>query len=647
MESLKKSNSDLIALPKLKKHFIHSTVLLVVVILIGQSYQDYRSLKELYSVKQLHNYHQQALLTANLMNIVLAMKSDNLVAIDSDLAKIYKVARNMISLESTIEGNIQKSVAGISKSGIDITNANEKNLLEQQRLLSHYFNEILLTTNEIMALAEFNTLDSNAMSRLYEQILINYQLYNNESSNLLEKLSDNLRADSNKDRVAVWLIVGFILFLVVAAGMLFYKIISGLVNRQFLLIKEDNEERKKNEQAITEQAQMLLSQQMKMKSILDSTVDSIITIREDGLIDSINKTAESMFGYTAAEVIGQNVKILMPENYAKKHDDYLKNYRDTGIPKVIGFGREVTGQRKDLSQFPIYLSVSEVAESKPRLFTGILNDMTEWKKVDDKLKEALEELRNKQSLLEDEEKIARHVFENITASNTDKLPGLSSWIVPMRTFSGDMMLSAVLPSGATRILLCDFTGHGLPAALGAVPVSSVHKAMAKKDLPLEILMDELNNKLKALLPTGIFCCIAGVDIDSTRTRAHIWNAGLPEMLLVNKTGEITKRIKSDHLPLGVVIYDRSEMHCVDVALQRGDSLYIYSDGMTEAENPAGEMFGQQRFEDLLMVAAEDGERMNNIQNTVKAYIDNAPANDDLSLLQIKTLVIADEIILES
>lgn len=90
------------------------------------------------------------------------------------------------------------------------------------------------------------------------------------------------------------------------------------------------------------------------------------------------------------------------------------------------------------------------------------------------------ELTAKQVELENEEKIARHVFENITASNTDTIPELTSWCQPMKTFSGDRILSAILPSGALRVILCDFTGHGLPAALGAVPVSSIHSAMAKK-----------------------------------------------------------------------------------------------------------------------------------------------------------------------
>jgi len=171
--------------------------------------------------------------------------------------------------------------------------------------------------------------------------------------------------------------------------------------------------------------------------------------------------------------------------------------------------------------------------------------------------------------------------------------------------------------------------------------------MAQKELPLDMLMDELNNKLNALLPTGIFCCIVGIDIDATRSHAHIWNGGLPEVLLVGQSGELKQRIKSDHLPLGVVKYDRSELHCVDVHLDSGDSFYLYSDGLTEAENPQGDMFGQQRFEALLARDVGENGRMLDIQNSVIDFVKNAPANDDISLIEIKTLVMLDEIILKS
>lgn len=382
-------------------------------------------------------------------------------------------------------------------------------------------------------------------------------------------------------------------------------------------------------------------QQQKLASILDSTVDAIITITADDAIDSFNKAAETMFAYSASAIVGENIKMLMPEPYSSEHDGYLANYHRTGDPKIIGKGREVIGKRMDGSEFAIYLSVSEVVDSEPKLFTGIIQDITAWKKADIKLQATLAELTQKQAELEQEEQIARHVFENITATNNNAIAGVEFWCQPMGTFGGDMMLSTVLPSGCIRIILCDFTGHGLPAALGAVPVSSIHSAMAKKGLPLEVLMNELNNKLNELLPTGIFCCIVGLDLDATRTHAHIWNAGLPEVLLVNQSGSITRRIASNHLPLGVVTYDQDEVHCQDITLEQGDTIYVLSDGLSEAENEAGDMFGQQRFEQLLMNETDERGRLIDIRNNVTNFVGKAAATDDVSLIEIKTLVTAD------
>ncbi len=125
--------------------------------------------------------------------------------------------------------------------------------------------------------------------------------------------------------------------------------------------------------------------------IIDTAVDGIITISEERIIQSFNRGAEMMFGYSADEVIGKNVKLLMPESYAKGHDGYVQNYMNTGVKKVIGVGREVEGLRKDGSTFPLYLSLGEMYIGGVRYFTGIARDVTEDVKMRDKIKAAQEQ----------------------------------------------------------------------------------------------------------------------------------------------------------------------------------------------------------------------------------------------------------------
>ncbi|SMH60001.1 hybrid sensor histidine kinase/response regulator [Azospirillum agricola] len=117
-------------------------------------------------------------------------------------------------------------------------------------------------------------------------------------------------------------------------------------------------------------------QDARYRAIVDTAVDPIVVIDERGVIESYNPAAERTFGYTAAETIGRNISMLMPEPHQSAHDGYLARYRRTEERRIIGIGREVEGRRKDGSTFPLDLSVAEWRAGKRRLFTGIMRDIT-------------------------------------------------------------------------------------------------------------------------------------------------------------------------------------------------------------------------------------------------------------------------------
>ena len=132
--------------------------------------------------------------------------------------------------------------------------------------------------------------------------------------------------------------------------------------------------------------------------ILESAVTAIITIDDRGLIESINPATERLFGYGAAELIGQNVKVLMPEPYKAEHDGYIANYLATGVKKIIGIGREVSGRRKDGTTFPLHLSVSEFSADGRRYFTGMIHDLSDRKHVEEALRESERRLAQAQKM---------------------------------------------------------------------------------------------------------------------------------------------------------------------------------------------------------------------------------------------------------
>ena len=111
--------------------------------------------------------------------------------------------------------------------------------------------------------------------------------------------------------------------------------------------------------------------EIRLQAILDTAVDAIICINSHGIIDLYNYAAEKIFGYSAAEVIGRNVSILMPEPYASEHDEYIARYEKTGEKKIIGIGRETIARHKDGRIFPIDLAVSETVLGGRRLYTGV------------------------------------------------------------------------------------------------------------------------------------------------------------------------------------------------------------------------------------------------------------------------------------
>jgi PAS domain S-box-containing protein len=121
--------------------------------------------------------------------------------------------------------------------------------------------------------------------------------------------------------------------------------------------------------------------QRTLQSIHDGAVDAIITIDERGTMETVNPATEALFGYSSAELIGKNVKMLMPDPYRAEHDGYLRKYHDTGDRKVIGVGREVVAQTKDGRMFPIHLAVSEVKVGEQRKYAGFVRDLSNLKLV--------------------------------------------------------------------------------------------------------------------------------------------------------------------------------------------------------------------------------------------------------------------------
>ncbi len=132
----------------------------------------------------------------------------------------------------------------------------------------------------------------------------------------------------------------------------------------------------------------LHEQEARLRSILETAPEAIITINDQGIVESFSASAEKLFGYDQDEVIGRNVSMLMPAPYAAEHDGYLERYRTTGERRIIGLGRIVDGLRKDGTVFPMELAVGEVAAGSERMFTGFIRDLTARQRMEQELRQS-------------------------------------------------------------------------------------------------------------------------------------------------------------------------------------------------------------------------------------------------------------------
>lgn len=206
---------------------------------------------------------------------------------------------------------------------------------------------------------------------------------------------------------------------------------------------------------------------------------------------------------------------------------------------------------------------------------------------------------------------------------------------PMDIFNGDLLMAAKLGPGKTRILLGDFAGHGLAAAIGCLPVAMDFEQLCQSGVDLTTFARTANSALRGVLPRDRFLAAAIVDIDLMGRTIDIINAGMPTIYVRQAGGGIREKIGSTHLPFSILDDILDEQPITRINIECGDRLYLYSDGITEALNEAGEEYGEVRFENLVATSdVADENIFTNILSDSDEFVGSAPAEDDVTLLEI-------------
>lgn len=253
------------------------------------------------------------------------------------------------------------------------------------------------------------------------------------------------------------------------------------------------------------------------------------------------------------------------------------------------------------------------------------------------------EVSAQREFLLQEQRMAKSIFDNIVHHGALNAPNIRYQISPMSVFNGDVLVAAQQPTGDMLVLLGDFTGHGLPAAIGTLPLSEIFHGMAIKGFGLEYIMREINSKLKNVLPLGVFCCATAVCLNFRTRVIEVWSGGLPSGTIFNKRTGAIRDISSTHLPLGILSSSEFKYDPCLFDMDPDDIVYLWSDGIIESANSAGELFGEERLREVFG-NAKGAPVFNELLAAVADFSGQSQQLDDHTLIEIGML--NEEVILE-
>jgi CheY-like chemotaxis protein len=235
-----------------------------------------------------------------------------------------------------------------------------------------------------------------------------------------------------------------------------------------------------------------------------------------------------------------------------------------------------------------------------------------------------------------EQRVAKAVFDKVAHSGClNAAPNIRYLQSPYALFNGDLLLAAFTPAGDMHVLLGDFTGHGLPAAVGAMPLAEAFYGMTAKGYGLTETLREMNAKLKRILPVDMFCCAALLCVSFQRRSVEVWNGGMPDGYLHRiASGERTPLV-SRHLPLGVLSPEAFDDSTEVWPMALGDRVFLLSDGVIDTADAHDQLFGARRLQQVFAANRQPDALFAEIEQALRDF--GGEARDDVSMVEISLL----------
>jgi PAS domain S-box-containing protein len=398
---------------------------------------------------------------------------------------------------------------------------------------------------------------------------------------------------------------------------------------QFVAIKNDITERKKAEEEIR-------ASENKFRSITTTATDAIISADKKGFIESWNKAAEKIFGYTEQEAKGQKLEIIIPDKYRERHQLGMNRVLGGGEKKAIGRIVELEGQHKNGTMFPIELSLSIFEGKEGMNFSGIIRDITERKKIEEILIKA-------KKRMEDELNVAKDIQMSMLPLIFPAFPKreeieIYAELIPAREVGGDFYDFHFIDENHLCFVMADVSGKGVPAALMMAVTKTLLKSRASNDKSPASILTDVNNEIAKDNDSYMFITVF-LAILNTNTGELIYsNAGhSPSYIICKETRELTK-LRDLHGPV-IGAMEGMTYGETKLFLNKNDIVFSYTDGVTESHNIKEELYSDPRLEELLENGNYDSSKALTklVIQSVNEFAGEAEQFDDITAMAIEYL----------
>lgn len=326
---------------------------------------------------------------------------------------------------------------------------------------------------------------------------------------------------------------------------------------------------------------------------------------------------------------------------------------DAVMPDIDGYSaaRVIKAEAGDRFVPIVFVSAADAEESRDRSVEAggddfvskpLLRDVLRAKiasmrriaGLNRRLREQRDRLHAHEQMLLREQAMAADALSRIVRSAQPRPDHVSVHLSPRALFNGDLVLVETSPNGRHVVLVGDFTGHGLSAAIGAIPVAQIFFAMAGKGASIREIAAEIDQRLCRYLPAGVFFAAALATWDLATGKLDALNSGLPDLFLRHQASGSVERVVSDQPPLGIRGLERRfDVH--SYALEAADTLYLYTDGVTETVGPGGEPFGDANLLACLPAASMARDPSAHVAHTLQAFRQDHESEDDVTVVSVR------------